>query len=266
MLSSSTSHNLMTATQMAPVCGSVLNVFPSFLADSYKRPSSTTRPKAVELGSGIGVTALTLASIGWHVLATDIPNVVSTVLSKNIVRNAASLPVDSGSIEIRELDWTVPPENWTWENDTVIASATSSEGRQASDLEPSSLRLDPSIQTIGPPFDLIVTSDTIYSPELVQPLLRTLCALCCASRRASACPPIYLCIERRDPDLINRTLAEARSVWGFTVIRIPHRKVAKAMEKGGVKWDQADWEGVEIWKLTLPNLKSSATGQNRLPL
>jgi protein N-lysine methyltransferase METTL21D len=208
-----------------------------------------------------------LASLGWDVLATDMPNVISTVLSKNIVRNTASLPVDSGAIQIRELDWTVPPEDWTWENDSVIASATSSEARQAaSDLKPSSFQLDPSIQTLAPPFDLILTSDTIYSPELAQPLLRTLCALCGASRRASTCPPIYLCIERRDPDLINRTLAEARSVWGFTVVRIPHRKVAKAMEKGGVKWDQADWEGVEIWKLTLLNVKSSTTGHNRLLL
>lgn len=116
------------------------------------------------------------------------------------------------------------------------------------------------MQLLESPFDLIVTSDTIYSPELVQPLLRTLHALVCgapkwAPAQHARCPPIYLCIERRDPALIDRTLAEAKSIWGFAVLRIPHRKVAKAMGKGGVKWDQEDWAGVEIWKLTLvPNV------------
>lgn len=200
-----------------------------------------------------------MASIGWDVLATDIPNVISTVLSQNIKRNAAVLPADSGSIEIRELDWTVPPAKWSWDNDTFIASCST---EAASDLKPSSFRLDSIIQTIGPPFDLIVSSDTIYSPELVQPLLRTLYALCGASS-APRCPPIYLCIERRDPALIDRTLAEAKSIWGFNVVRIPRRKVAKAMDKGGVKWDPEDWAGVEIWKFTLlANVKSTPSGQS----
>jgi hypothetical protein len=195
-----------------------------------------------------------LASLGWDVLATDIPNVICTVLSQNIAQNAAILPPDSGSIEICELDWTVPPEKWSWNNlnDKVVASELS---LSASDLKLSSLRSDLAIQPLDLPFDLIVTADIIYSPELAQPLLRTLFALCGASNRVSAhvrSPPIYLCIERRDPTLIDRTLAEARGVWGFTVVRIPHRKVAKAMEKGGVEWKLEDWEGVEIWKLTLP--------------
>jgi len=214
------------------------------------------------LGSGIGLTALTLASLGWDILATDIPNVVSMVLSQNITQNTAVLPANSGSIEFRELDWTVPPEKWSWDNNKVIASASSEDSPAVS---------NPKINLLGPPFDLIVTSDTIYSPELAQPLLRTLFALCGVSKHASApharYPTIYLCIERRDPTLIDHTLAEARSVWGFTVIRIPHRKVAKAMAKGGVKWDQDEWEGVEVWKLTLQtNVKFSTPEQNQLPL
>jgi hypothetical protein len=185
-----------------------------------------------------------LAVLGWDVLATDMSNVIATVLSHNVVQNAAALPADSGCIEIRELDWSVPPEKWIWDNDNVIASASSQSAKLLSIQEQSSLHLP------GPPFDLIVTSDTIYSPELAQPLLRTLHALCNTSRASARCPPIYLCIERRDPALIDRTLAEAREVWGFTVVRVPHRKVVKAMDKGGVKWDQEEWEGVEIWKLT----------------
>jgi len=205
--------------------------------------------------------SLTLTSLGWDVLATDIPNVISTVLSQNITQNVPILPAHSGAIDVRELDWTVSPEKWSWDSQ-VIASASSN---ATQDLKPS---LGSSRKLLGPPFDLIVTSDTIYSPELAQPLLRTLFALCSASRRTSACalnvlyPPIYMCIERRDPALIDRTLAEARSIWGFTAVRIPHRKVVRAMEKGGLKWIEEDWEGVEIWKLTLSaNAKLSLLGQ-----
>jgi len=118
----------------------------------------------------------------------------------------------------------------------------------------------------GPPFDLIVTSDTIYSPELVQPLLRTLHALCYASKAAlpppARSPPVYLCIERRDPYLIDSTLSEARSIWGFTVTRIPHKRISKAMEKGGVKWDKEDWEGIKIWKMTLNKEKCTPIALN----
>jgi hypothetical protein len=193
-----------------------------------------------------------LASLGWDVLATDLPNVITTVLSQNIGGNVAALPVDSGSIEIRELDWTVPPENWTWNDDTTIAS-TCERSQAASDCTLPLSQVNSGSQ--GPPFDLIVTSDTIYSPELVLPLLRSLHALCQMSRKSSASnirsPPVYLCLERRDPALIDRTLAEAKNVWGFTAVRILHRKIAKAMDKGGVKWPREDWEGIEIWKLTL---------------
>jgi hypothetical protein len=191
---------------------------------------------------------LTLASLGWDVLATDIPKVISTVLSRNIAQNTAVLPIDSGTIAIRELDWTVPPEQWQWDNSNAIASSDST--RPSFISGPSR-----SEKPLGPPFDLVVTSDTIYSPELTQPLLRTLHALCYASIAAPALsarsPPVYLCIERRDPSLIDSALSEAQSVWGFDVTRIPHKRISKAMVKGGVKWDKEDWEGIEIWKMTL---------------
>jgi hypothetical protein len=159
------------------------------------------------------------------------------------------LPPNAGSIAVRELDWTVAPEHWQWDSANAIASAS----------HPTKPLFLPASSGNGeilqPPFDLIVTSDTIYSPELTQPLLRTLHALCDASKRArtppARSPPIYLCIERRDPKLIDAALSEAENVWGFTVTRIPHKKLSKAMEKGGVKWDKGDWEGIEIWKLRL---------------
>lgn len=195
-----------------------------------------------------------MAALGWDVLATDHNKVLSTVLRRNIDANSASLPAHSGTIEIRELDWTILPEKWTWDSSTAIStSLPATENTQQPGLS-SDQR---SKSTLVPPFDLIVSADTVYSLELVQPLLRTLHALCTASIQfnpltaQSRSPPVYLCIERRDPTLVDIALTEAQNMWGFSISRIPHRKISKSMEKHGLKWAREDWDGVEIWKLTM---------------
>ncbi|KAG6878702.1 hypothetical protein C0993_011517 [Termitomyces sp. T159_Od127] len=191
----------------------------------------------LELGSGIGLTALVMSSLRWHVLATDIPPVIASVLAPNIQNNLGRLPPASGSIQVRELDWTVPPDDWTWDHPSAVASPSAS-------LPSSDAGL------LRPPFDLICTADTVYDASLVQPLLRTLHALCIAST-ATRTPPVYLCLERRDPALVDRCLSDARHTWGFHVQQIPRRKLAKAMHKAGMNWPREDWEGIEIWKFTL---------------
>jgi hypothetical protein len=108
---------------------------------------------------------------------------------------------------------------------------------------------------LNPPYDLICAADTVYIPSLVEPLLRTIHALCKLSVAASArsrSPTVYICIERRDTALVDRLLSEAKNTWGFLVVRIPHKRLAKAMEKGRVTWAKGEWDGIEIWKLTLP--------------
>jgi len=175
--------------------------------------------------------------MGWDVVATDLPNILSTVLDSNISNNLANLPPSSGAIQSRELDWTVPPNEWIWDHDYIIASPRAvSPSHTVDDL-------------LKPPFDLIISSDTLYNPDLIYPLFRTLHALSC--NPISGHPVIYLCIERRDPNLIDRALLEARETWGFRTERIPHKKVAKVMEKATLNWDREDWEGIEIWKLML---------------
>ncbi|KAF4614812.1 hypothetical protein D9613_002958 [Agrocybe pediades] len=62
------------------------------------RPSHLTRlPRVIELGSGIGLTALSLSSLGWDVLATDIPHVITSVLEKNIKNEG---------IRVTGIDWS----------------------------------------------------------------------------------------------------------------------------------------------------------------
>lgn len=81
-------------------------------------------------------------------------------------------------------------------------------------------------------------------------MLRTLHGLCAASSSASGAarsPQIILCVERRDPVLLDRLLADAKENWKFTVERIPHKKLVKVVEKS-FQWDRSDWEGIELWK------------------
>jgi hypothetical protein len=175
-----------------------------------------------------------MARLGCNIVATDLPFVISSCLSKNIENNI--LPPGSAEILVRELDWTVPPDRWFWDHETIIASPTCS---------------PPELQQLTQGFDLIVSADTVYSLELVNPFLRTLHALCMSSFVASSrSPVVFICLERRDPAVIDRTLEDAKSKWGFAVHRISQHKLSKALAKSGYKWEKNDWEGVELWKLT----------------
>lgn len=190
--------------------------------------------------------SLTLSSMGWDVVATDLPAVIDTVLARNVANNNSALPSDSGTIQVRALDWAVPAEQWLWDNDKIIASTDDIPAASPSSDDTTLLR---------PPFDLIVTADTVYSTELVHPLLQTLQALCkqsaVTSPKGTREPPVHLCLERRDPVLVDYVLAEAAKSW--TVKRVPHGKLTRAIEKGGHLWEQSQWEDVEIWTFTQKN-------------
>ncbi|KAJ7452482.1 hypothetical protein B0H11DRAFT_2073662 [Mycena galericulata] len=209
---------------------------------AYLAHSGAVKPgmHAIELGAGIGLTALCLAYLGCDTVTSDLPWVISTCLAKNIENNRSRLPPDAGDIQVRELDWTVPPDQWVWDNETIIASP---------DIFPPLVG-----QQLPHAFDLIVSSDTIYSAALVTPFLRTLhtlCTLSLASSPSTRTPVVFICLERRDSAVIDRTLEEAKNIWGFNVTRVAPRKVSKALGKSGMKWDKEDWEGVELWKLML---------------
>ncbi|KAI9510856.1 hypothetical protein F5148DRAFT_1175497 [Russula earlei] len=214
----------------------------AYLATIHKSISPRhTRPRVLELGSGIGLTALAMNSFHWDVLATDTAHTICSVLAPNIASNHPTSSRNDAIIQVRELDWLVPPESWDWGNPVAVASSKPC-------LSANLTRVcNPVLQ---PPFDLIVSSDTIYAVELVQPLLRAIHTAVIAS----GSPPVYLGIERRDSAVIDRALSEAEDVWGFTVTRVGHRSVSKAMKKGGLKWKKEDWDGVEIWRLKLKNV------------
>lgn len=196
--------------------------------------------------------SLALGSLGWDVLATDIPHVLTSVLSRNISSNLHQLPNHAGIIQTRVLDWTVPPTDWLWDDPLTIASPAPFP--PALQSNPNQVRSDLQSYLLKPPFDIIYSADTIYLQELVQPLLRTFHALVMQSfALCGRPPPIYLCIERRDPLLVDQMVASAKSDWHFDVHRISHKKLTKSMKKGGSDWPPSEWYSVEIWKLTLPS-------------
>jgi protein N-lysine methyltransferase METTL21D len=170
--------------------------------------------------------------------------VVLPILRRNIATNLSRLPSDTGRVVVCELDWTVSPERWRWDDNDVIASNVQhSESPTLQDVT----------NNLRPPFDLIVTADTIYHPDLAQPLLRTLHHLASASPSAK----IFIALERRDPTLVDAVLNSARNDWSFELEQVPRRKLAKALERrAGARWGQEDWDGVEVWKLSASTRKT----------
>jgi len=154
-----------------------------------------------------------LKSKGYQVVATDIPQVIESVLERNINDGLTVIdPTGQAGIEVIPLDWT----------------QVSSTGL------PTSLK--------GRKIDIITTSDTFYAPHLLIPLLETLRAL---SDESSTQTVIYVGLERRDPGLINRAMEEAR-VMGLKLNRIDGGRIEKLMVDAG--WEVEEWDDVEIWK------------------
>ncbi|KAK1926481.1 hypothetical protein DB88DRAFT_435470 [Papiliotrema laurentii] len=203
--------------------GQVLSCYLSSLPLPARSPAKPAK-RAIELGAGVGYLSLVLASLGYDVVSTDIPPVLETVLRPNVMvgldvlrRSTAQTPV----VQVCELDWTTTTAH------TVTPGAD----------------LDLSV-------DMIITSDTIYHPDLLPHLFRT---IACISRSSldnpqrSTPPTVYLCLERRDSRMVDTALSRAAE-FGLHLKRVGHGRVAKCVEKTGWGWAEEDWQGVEVYK------------------
>lgn len=225
--------------------GQVLSCYLSSLPLPARSPAKPAK-RAIELGAGVGYLSLVLASLGYDVVSTDIPPVLENVLRPNVMvgldvlrRSTAQTPVVSGitprpsplaaargvecigQVQVCELDWTTTTAH------TVTPGAD----------------LDLSV-------DMIITSDTIYHPDLLPHLFRT---IACISRSSldnpqrSTSPTVYLCLERRDSRMVDTALSRAAE-FGLHLKRVGHGRVAKCVEKTGWGWAEEDWQGVEVYK------------------
>ena len=182
--------------------------------------------------------SLAVASLGYHVLATDLSS--AHLLKANTAFNKHALPPGAGSIKTGTLDWTELPSQWN-----LAGEGEDEDG------------------DFRPPFHLIITADTIFKAELVQPLLRSLHTLALGSAPVGSTnsPLILVCLERRDPLLTDSFFERARNDWGFKVQRVRATKVRRAVEKGlRCGWSDG-WSGIELWKLKLsiPKMHDAAT-------
>lgn len=286
-----------------------------YLSDLYAPGSARSKRKqdkklkALELGSGIGLSTLVLASLGIDVVATDLPVVINQVLHRNIEANRDVIEefitekrgiqsfarcggdgfktetLNAGRIDVKVLDWTADTSAWHWDVDGWITPQT-----MAGNIHSSS---DPEMH-IQPPFDLIITSDTVYEQSLITPLLRVLYyvsmlseAIPVSSRQSkrNVYPPIYLSLERRDSEVIDGAIEKAKDM-GFVCEMVRMRKITNLMRKSGAfchaeknepEFEEEEehivgkpaglgaWDGVEIWKLQLKPDTKVRVRRNQAP-
>lgn len=210
-----------------------LQANPKLLQKAARRSEGSQRaPRVIDLGAGIGLLTLLMSRMGADVLATDVDPPLSGVLLPNIEAHKQQLQ-GHGTAVGRKLDWCETPLD-----DEAAAKALSELALQAG---------------VAPPWDLIVTTDTLYHSDLIDPLFRTILALVRASRaaqagEAEADPAILVALERRDSALIDTALQRAAE-HGFALSQVPLRTLRKAVDQHlGATWPREDWAGVEVWE------------------
>lgn len=181
------------------------------------RQGAQSPKRAIELGAGTGFLSLVLAHCGWHVTATDLSYVTQGVLKDNAAMHADEMP---GSIDIRELNW-----------------------------------LDQAGHNCDESYQLVITADTLYAPDLVAGLWDTIRSLLLPVSSSpltgdSKVGLALLALERRDPAFIDASLASAREQFGLHLDQVEEAVLADVVLKS-LGWQLETWDGVEIWRVTL---------------
>ncbi|KAL7415921.1 hypothetical protein BDY24DRAFT_250058 [Mrakia frigida] len=257
-LAQSQSNEFATTGTTLWLSGQVLS---AYLLDTYEKGKGKANlgKRCIELGSGVGLVGLALSHLSFDVLTTDVPFILSSVLLPNLRRNPTST-----LLHARELDWTVPSSEWDWSSDgggtgTSVSSEWIDPSLLPSELVNPTASPSSSTNTIQPPFSLIITTDTLYTPALLPHLLNTLRDLSLLSLNVDLpAPPILLALERRDTNLIDTALERAKEE-GFEVKMVNKGRVSKSVERW-LGWEREEWEGVEVWKLRWKGKGKSGKG------
>ena len=181
--------------------------------------------RVVDVGTGTGHVALAAANAGAHVVATDLPEML-TLAAANVAANADALRAGGGSVTCMPLPWGLDARTATRAQLLLLSPppppppAASKEAAPTAVLpgEPplarlfptapvgataSLARLQPALLAAGsgggaplfaPPYDVVLASEVAYRAELFPPLLATLRSLCApatlvllAARRRACC-------------------------------------------------------------------------------
>ena len=133
--------------------------------------------------------------------------------------------------------------------------------------------LDNQKATLSPPFDLIITSDTVYKAELTTPLLRSIHHILHLShssvpppskRTKHAFPPVYVALENRDPQQTASFLREAQERWSLSAKKVPMVRLRRSLGRSGLgEWKSEDWRGVEVWQMCVIKEVQSDAGSKQ---
>ncbi|KAH9454564.1 hypothetical protein Pst134EB_014636 [Puccinia striiformis f. sp. tritici] len=202
--------------------------------------------RAVEVGAGTGLLSITLSALSYTVLATDIEPSLTQILLPN-VRNWMEDNPSAGKICTCQLDWNLEPDPQSictaFSSDANLELTSDLNLPTESDGQARILTRQDGLATIS--IDLIVSADTVYTVELIRPLLTTLTKLTTMSLKQ---PLIYIALERRDPNLVDSFFRIAVEM-GFRATQVEHNRLRKWVDSTG--WIDGDWEAVEVWKLCM---------------
>lgn len=219
--------------------------------------------------------SLVLASLGLpnDVITTDIEPALSLVLAPNVARNQPPHSAEreaGGWVDVRPLDWMDPvgstsgwlgvdPEGAAAAASTSMPSSLTAAGRaDGSASGPTAFSPTRSRADRGE-WECIITTDTVYAPSLVDPLLRTLRWLSQPApspppslatqesssqaatparsrpRRHHRRPDIFVAIEGRDPTLVTHAVERAKA-FRFKCSRVNEARVEACVQRAGWGW------------------------------
>ncbi|KAA1078009.1 hypothetical protein PGT21_026669 [Puccinia graminis f. sp. tritici] len=206
---------------------------------------------AVEVGAGTGLLSITLSALGYTVLATDIEPTLTQILVPN-VRKWMEDNSSAGKVLPCQLNWNLELD---WQSVNNAFSRNADQGfpydlNVTPEFTRQSRVLLDSDALLGTPIDLIVSADTVYTVDLIRPLLTTLSIL---SARSPKQPIIYIALERREPTLVDSFFQMAVEM-GFKATQVESNRLRKLVESMG--WIDEDWEAVEVWKLSMKQIRA----------
>lgn len=191
------------------------------IQDCIKNGNGGTPLHIIELGAGVGIVGTYLASLGAHVLLTDLPTLVENAIEANLERNEKILGtynddlcptptwlesgrrIGMGYADSTPLDWTKPiEEQLTEEQSSTI--------------------------------DIILASDVVFLASMMKSLFDTVAALFKTSRQKN--PSLILSFQKRD--------AQDQDSLSFTTVD----GVIAAVKERGWTIDCLAWRTVAVRK------------------
>lgn len=213
--------------------------------------------------------------MGWDVRATDLPEVLRGVMRQNVLENpvlerTGAEMRDRRRVRRRQLDW----EQWKGTAEEVrrltcstgkSMAAASSEASDSSSEEG-----DRPAQGDARPINLVLATDTLYVPHLVEPFWRTFSSLLASSSSSSPSsggsgiggtgrnePHGLVALERRDSPFITASLASAQR-FGLQLTMVSQKKLRRVVREA-LGWEEEVWSGVEIWEVKRASSSSSSS-------